>query len=127
MAWLVSGDILDVCENFMVRACEGTGVSMVRPLWEKPRGAILNALSGFDFIITCCNLKKMKRELAEDLMLKRGPEVLKTLLRLADENGKKAALLFIYLSIYLVALGHGEVTISGDGSMDVHRWRWGEG
>lgn len=82
---------MDVCENFMVRACQGMGVGMVRPLWEKPRGDILDAMVGYDFVVTCCNLKHMKKEMAEGLMLlKRGPELLKALQRLATENGEWA-------------------------------------
>jgi len=52
---LVTGDILDISNNFMSRAVEGTGVDLVRPLWQLPRTTVLEDiwLREIDVIITC--------------------------------------------------------------------------
>ncbi|EFA80512.1 hypothetical protein PPL_07348 [Heterostelium album PN500] len=57
---LVTGDILDVCNNFMGRAVETTGVELVRPLFQQPRQEILDDCwsLGFDILITCVNNSK---------------------------------------------------------------------
>lgn len=51
---LVTGDILDVCERFMERAVEGTGVALIRPLWGRPRLELLQAMEdrGLDMVRT---------------------------------------------------------------------------
>jgi uncharacterized protein (TIGR00290 family) len=58
---LVTGDILTVCSNFMERAVEGTGVSLVRPLWQQPQPELLKEMWGlqFDILITCINQDKV--------------------------------------------------------------------
>ena len=64
-----------------------TGVTLVKPLWERPRGHILDALEAnhFDMIITCCNLSKTGKELAEDLMTKRGADLMQALRKLSGK------------------------------------------
>ncbi|KAI8379374.1 uncharacterized protein BYT42DRAFT_568549 [Radiomyces spectabilis] len=58
---LVTGDILPVCSNFMERAVEGTGVSLVRPLWQVPRQELLDDIwrRSFEVIVSCINTKKI--------------------------------------------------------------------
>ncbi|KAI8987966.1 hypothetical protein BDF20DRAFT_853056 [Mycotypha africana] len=59
---LVTGDILPVCSNFMERAVEGSGVQLIRPLWEQPQNELLTEMlekRGFKILITCINLKKI--------------------------------------------------------------------
>lgn len=61
---LVTGDILDVCDRFMERACEGTGVELVRPLWGVPRGALLSQLreARAESIVTCASIAALGKE-----------------------------------------------------------------
>lgn len=40
----MTGDILDVCEKFMEKAVEGSGIQLVRPLWQRPRLELLEAM-----------------------------------------------------------------------------------
>lgn len=58
---LVTGDILPVCSNFMERAVEGTGVSLVRPLWQQPQHELLKEMWDlkFDILVTCINQNKI--------------------------------------------------------------------
>jgi len=55
---LVTGDICDICENFMPSACEGTGVALVRPLWGLERGALLGLVfdMGIQAVISCVHV-----------------------------------------------------------------------
>jgi diphthamide synthase (EF-2-diphthine--ammonia ligase) len=55
-----AGDILDVCNDFMGRATQDTGVCLYRPLWQLPRQALLETLwsAGIVARITCINLGK---------------------------------------------------------------------
>jgi diphthamide synthase (EF-2-diphthine--ammonia ligase) len=57
---LVTGDILDVAGGFMQKAAEGTGVSLVTPLWQLPRELVLQALLALriDSIISCISVAK---------------------------------------------------------------------
>jgi diphthamide synthase (EF-2-diphthine--ammonia ligase) len=57
---LVTGDILDVADGFMRRAVDGTGVTLVTPLWQQPRQKVLAACFalGVDSIISCINVSK---------------------------------------------------------------------
>jgi diphthine-ammonia ligase len=55
---VVTGDISYVDAfhgNWIDNICEGTGVEVIKPLWEKPRQAIMEDLlaSGFKVIFTC--------------------------------------------------------------------------
>ncbi|KAI9027233.1 hypothetical protein CLU79DRAFT_833158 [Phycomyces nitens] len=58
---LVTGDIMPVCSDFMERAVQTTGVSLVRPLWMQPREEILADMwsRNFDVIISCVNSAKL--------------------------------------------------------------------
>ncbi|GAM24955.1 hypothetical protein SAMD00019534_081300 [Acytostelium subglobosum LB1] len=58
--YLITGDILDVCNNFMGRAVETTGVELVRPLFELPRQNILDDVfaRNFKVIVSCANVTK---------------------------------------------------------------------
>lgn len=59
---LVTGDILPVCSNFMERAVEGTGVDLVRPLWQQDQPGLLREMwdRQFDIIVTCINQLKVR-------------------------------------------------------------------
>lgn len=64
---LVTGDILPVCSNFMERAVQGTGVELVRPLWEQPQQDLLNEMweRQFDILVTCVNLDKIPKSILD--------------------------------------------------------------
>ncbi|ORX46473.1 adenine nucleotide alpha hydrolases-like protein [Hesseltinella vesiculosa] len=56
---LVTGDILQVCSDFMERACADI-VALVRPLWQQPREQLLTEiLDNFDVLVTCINRQKL--------------------------------------------------------------------
>lgn len=59
---LVTGDILDVGAGFMEAATAGSGVQLVRPLWQCPRRQVLQALQDLNIrsIISCVDLSKYK-------------------------------------------------------------------
>ncbi|KAI8332771.1 hypothetical protein BD560DRAFT_415282 [Blakeslea trispora] len=61
---LVTGDILPVCSDFMERAVQGTGVSLVRPLWQQSQLSLLNEMwaSGFQMLTTCVNTTKISTD-----------------------------------------------------------------
>lgn len=65
---LFTGDILDVCENFMGRAIQGTNVELIRPLWQIERQRLVNELreETFEIVVSCANIDKMGRLLAND-------------------------------------------------------------
>jgi len=67
---LVTGDILDVCDGFMARACENTGLHLHTPLWQRPREDILQSLENrkFELVISCVSIEKMGKERAEGLV-----------------------------------------------------------
>jgi diphthamide synthase (EF-2-diphthine--ammonia ligase) len=52
----------------MVRATEGTGVELVRPLWGIPRDELMQELTkeGFDIVVSCANIEKMGQLVAND-------------------------------------------------------------
>ncbi|KAL0093232.1 hypothetical protein F4703DRAFT_1261536 [Phycomyces blakesleeanus] len=58
---LVTGDIMPVCSDFMERAVQTTGVSLVRPLWMVPRDELLADMwaRNFNIIISCVNSTKL--------------------------------------------------------------------
>ncbi|KAI8641478.1 hypothetical protein BD408DRAFT_433269 [Parasitella parasitica] len=64
---LVTGDILPVCSDFMERAVEGTGVALVRPLWQKDQAELLKEMwdRKFDITITCINQLKVRASVLE--------------------------------------------------------------
>jgi diphthine-ammonia ligase len=64
---LVTGDILPVCSDFMERAVENTGVSLVRPLWHQPQPELLQEMweLGFDIHVTCINQTKVPSAVLE--------------------------------------------------------------
>lgn len=64
---LVTGDILPVCSNFMERAVEGTGVALVRPLWQHDQPSLLKEMweRQFNVIITCINQLKVRASVLE--------------------------------------------------------------
>jgi diphthamide synthase (EF-2-diphthine--ammonia ligase) len=55
------GDINDVCDNFMVRATQGTGVELMRPLWGIERDRLKEELArqGYDIVVSCANIDKL--------------------------------------------------------------------
>lgn len=77
----------------------------MKPLWQRPRGHILDALekNHFEMIITCCNLSKTGRELAEQLLTLRGPELMQALRKLSGES------LLGYVELRITALSPHEL------------------
>ncbi|CAF1478228.1 unnamed protein product [Adineta steineri] len=69
---LFTGDILDVCNNFMFHATEGSGVELVRPLWGISRNELMQELinEGFDIVVSCVNIDKMGQSVANDSVAK---------------------------------------------------------
>eukprot|EP01133_Synstelium_polycarpum_P012203 gene12203-14285_t len=57
---IITGDIEDVCSNFMGVAIEQTGVELVRPLFKAPRQTILDGIWSYEFnvIISCVNMTR---------------------------------------------------------------------
>jgi len=57
---LVTGDILDVCNDFMGRASQASGLPLIRPLWGMPRRALLQCLwaLGIRPLVSCVNTAK---------------------------------------------------------------------
>ncbi|KAJ3056007.1 hypothetical protein HK097_008496 [Rhizophlyctis rosea] len=55
---LVTGDVEDVADGYMERVCDGTGVSLIRPLWRKERIVLLEAVwvMGLRPLISCVNV-----------------------------------------------------------------------
>ena len=116
---LVTGDILDVCQQFMEKATHGAGGTILRPLWERPRlGAsfffllllhpathprthlshpptysihteLLKKMESFTFLLSCCNLEKMGRRRAEAYTGLCGALAYQELCCLADRNERK--------------------------------------
>ncbi|KAI8996705.1 hypothetical protein BC832DRAFT_595447 [Gaertneriomyces semiglobifer] len=69
--YLATGDILDVCSDFLGQASRNAGISLVRPLWGVDRRELLRLL--FDeyklsFIITCVNTQKIPNTIASALV-----------------------------------------------------------
>lgn len=56
---LATGDILDVCNSFMPRAAQGTGVQLICPLWGIDRTLLLEMLWHYQLkaVVTCVNTK----------------------------------------------------------------------
>ncbi|CAF1474652.1 unnamed protein product [Adineta steineri] len=67
---LFTGDILDICNNFMVHATEESGVELVRPLWGIPRNELIQELvnEGFDIVVFCVNIDKIDQTVATNLV-----------------------------------------------------------
>lgn len=59
---LATGDILDVCNGFMGRACMGTGVELLTPLWDIDRRMLLALLWHYQLeaVVSCVNLAKFR-------------------------------------------------------------------
>lgn len=57
---MVTGDMLDVAAGFMEKAVQGTGVQLVRPLWQSPRQDVLTVLNDLHICsrISCVDLGK---------------------------------------------------------------------
>ncbi|KAJ2963773.1 hypothetical protein NQZ79_g1199 [Umbelopsis isabellina] len=86
---LFQGDILDVCHNFMPRAVEGTGVELIRPLWELPRSEILEDIwkHGFEVLISCLNVTKFDTDLDVETFV--GKKLSKELLQKVRDHNEK--------------------------------------
>jgi diphthamide synthase (EF-2-diphthine--ammonia ligase) len=52
----------------MGRATEGTGVALVRPLWQIPRDELVKELANeeFEIVVSCANIDKMGQSVAKD-------------------------------------------------------------
>ncbi|CAO3628302.1 unnamed protein product [Cunninghamella echinulata] len=57
---LVTGDILDVCNDFMNKACQDI-ITLIRPLWQEHRKQLLKDIwdREFDIMVTCINKNKL--------------------------------------------------------------------
>jgi len=65
---LFTGDILNVCDNFMGRATQGTNVELIQPLWQIARDQLFNELreEQFEIVVSCVNIEKIGESLAND-------------------------------------------------------------
>ncbi|CAM9919071.1 unnamed protein product [Discosporangium mesarthrocarpum] len=83
---LVTGDILDVCNGFMDRAARGSGIEVIKPLWERGRRELLDSCRSacFDAIFTCANVSKCGETLAKRLV---GTPLDEDALREIEEHG----------------------------------------
>jgi diphthamide synthase (EF-2-diphthine--ammonia ligase) len=52
----------------MVRATEGSGVELVRPLWQIPRNELKQELvnKGFDIVVSCASIEKTGQAISND-------------------------------------------------------------
>ncbi|GBC00985.1 hypothetical protein RclHR1_04020011 [Rhizophagus clarus] len=68
--YVATGDILDVCNQFMDRVVENTNVKLLRPLWERDRNELMNLifLNNFEVLITCVNLNKINENVARKMV-----------------------------------------------------------
>ncbi|CAG8493809.1 1939_t:CDS:2 [Funneliformis caledonium] len=69
--YLATGDILDVCNQFMDRVVENTDVKLLRPLWERERNELMELIftqSNFEIIISCVNLEKIHEKVARKMV-----------------------------------------------------------
>lgn len=57
---LILGDILQVCSDFMERACDDI-VTLIRPLWQLSRKGLLEDIweRPFSVMVTCINRRKL--------------------------------------------------------------------
>ncbi|KAG2495295.1 hypothetical protein HYH03_006567 [Edaphochlamys debaryana] len=60
---LLTGDMLDVCSNFMPRAAEGSGLQLRSPLWDIDRRLLLEMVWAYGMapVVTCVNRAKFVR------------------------------------------------------------------
>lgn len=72
---LVTGDVAEscvgaACPGFMERACRGSGVSLVRPLWGCQREKLADELlqAGFVAVVSCVNTSKLSPSLCSSLV-----------------------------------------------------------
>ncbi|KAJ3133815.1 hypothetical protein HK101_004414 [Irineochytrium annulatum] len=67
---MATGDIEDVCSDFVPRVCKGSGIELVRPMFKAPRQELLAKMreGKFDILITCANVSKLGMELAEEIV-----------------------------------------------------------
>lgn len=114
---LVTGDILDVCQQFMQRVADKAGMVLLRSLWERPRRELLSLLersspppflppslhpvscscpsalssapSSFTLLISCCSVEKMGITRARDFVALCGDKALQKLLNLARRNEER--------------------------------------
>jgi len=69
--YLATGDILDVCNQFMDRVVENTNVKLLRPLWERERNELMEMIfshNDFEILISCVNLEKINEKVARELV-----------------------------------------------------------
>ncbi|CAG8563285.1 3020_t:CDS:2 [Paraglomus brasilianum] len=68
--YFATGDILDVCDNFLGRAAESTRTELLRPLWHRPREEIMEEIFelGFRVMITCIALEKVNEDRAKEFV-----------------------------------------------------------
>ncbi|KNC98979.1 uncharacterized protein SPPG_05934 [Spizellomyces punctatus DAOM BR117] len=66
-----TGDIEDVCSDFMGRAARQAGLPLNRPLWQVPRASLLSQLYdtyALSFVVTCVNTESVPLELARRMV-----------------------------------------------------------
>ncbi|TPX60020.1 hypothetical protein PhCBS80983_g02096 [Powellomyces hirtus] len=71
---VATGDIEDVCNDFVGRAAKAANFPLLRPLWQIPRPTLLNHLfttHRLTFITTCVNTSKIPSEFAGSHMIGR--------------------------------------------------------
>ncbi|KAI9088787.1 hypothetical protein DFS34DRAFT_698449 [Phlyctochytrium arcticum] len=68
---LATGDIEDVCSDFMSRAAEQAQITLARPLWQVPRPQLLSSLLetyNLSIIISCVNMDLVPEQSARQLV-----------------------------------------------------------
>ncbi len=86
---VVTGDISYVDAfhgNWIDDICKGTGVEVIKPLWEKPRKALMEDLlaSGFKVMFSCVKEPWLTADWVGKIIT---PELLKDMEALHDKNG----------------------------------------
>ncbi|KAJ3146794.1 hypothetical protein HDU89_006049 [Geranomyces variabilis] len=68
---IATGDIEEVCSDFVVRAAAAASLPLLRPLWQVPRPTLLTQLFEtypLNFITTCVNTAKIPPEVARKML-----------------------------------------------------------
>ncbi|KAJ3151643.1 hypothetical protein HDU86_006062 [Geranomyces michiganensis] len=68
---VATGDIEDVCSDFVGRAAAAASLPLLRPLWQVPRPILLKQLFGtypLHFITTCVNINKIPPDIARKML-----------------------------------------------------------
>ncbi|CAM9749368.1 unnamed protein product [Chrysoparadoxa australica] len=120
---LITGDILDVCSGFMPRAAAGSGLEIVRPLWQREREVMVADIhkAGMEVTISCANIELCGEELARQLVGSQLEGEALRLLRahgsvdLSGEGGEYHTMVTFVPGIYNHPIKLGEFSCEGEG------------